>query len=102
MRTPSQAVSLELLALSGIGACLAENPAEQERAAVILTFALGHEQLPASYSFAARPALDRLEAELPPDQLAAAREAATGTTMKEALQMARQALEARPFAHRAG
>ena len=45
----SQAVSLELLALSGIGACLAEDPAERERAAVILTFALGHGQLPASY-----------------------------------------------------
>jgi hypothetical protein len=42
----SQAISLELLALSGIGACLAEDPAEQERAAVILTFAMGHEQLP--------------------------------------------------------
>lgn len=41
----SQAVSLELLALSGIGACLAEDPAAQERAAVILTLALGHEQL---------------------------------------------------------
>ncbi len=45
----AQAVSLELLALSGIGACLAEDPAEQERAAVLLTFALGHEQLPPSY-----------------------------------------------------
>ena len=42
----SQAISLELLALSGIGACLAEDPAEQERAAVILTFAMSHEQLP--------------------------------------------------------
>ena len=37
----AQAISLELLALSGIGACLAEDPAEQERAAVILTFATG-------------------------------------------------------------
>ena len=57
----SRAVSLELLALSGIGACLAEDPAEQERAAVLLTFAIGHEQLPASYGLAARPALERLE-----------------------------------------
>jgi tetratricopeptide (TPR) repeat protein len=98
----AQAISLELLALSGIGAYLAEDPAEHQRAVVLLTFAVGHEQLPASYSFAARPALDRLEAVFQPDQLAAAREAAAGTTMKEALQMARQAFEARPFAHGAG
>ncbi len=57
----SEAVSLELLALSGIGACLAEDSAQQERAAVLLTFATGHEQLPASYARAARPALERLE-----------------------------------------
>ena len=79
----SQAISLELLALSGIGACLAEDPAEQERAAVILTFATSHEQLPPSYAFAARPALDRLQAELPPEQLAAAREAAAAATLEE-------------------
>jgi predicted ATPase len=79
----AQAVSLELLALSGIGACLAEDPAERERAAVILMFAMGHEQLPPSYAFAARPVLDRLEAELPPEQLAAAREAAAVMTLEE-------------------
>jgi predicted ATPase len=79
----AQAVSLELLALCGIGACLAEDPAEQERAAVILTFAMGHEQLPQSYSYTARPALERLEAELPPEQLAAAREAAAAATIEE-------------------
>ena len=44
---------------------------EHEQAATVLTFALGHEQLPPSYSLAARPALEALEAELPPDQLAA-------------------------------
>ena len=79
----AQAVSLELLALSGIGAYLAEDPAEHERAAAILTFAMGHEQLPPSYAFAARPALKRLEAELPPLQLAAAREAAAAATIEE-------------------
>jgi hypothetical protein len=86
----AQAVSLELLALSGIGACLAEDPAEQERAAVLLTFAMGHEQLPASYSYAARPALERLEAELPPEQLAGAREAAASATLEELERTARQ------------
>jgi predicted ATPase len=84
----AQAVSLELLALSGIGACLAEDPAEHERAAVILTFAMGHEQLPPSYSYAARPALEQLEAELPPEQLAAAREAAAAATIEELEQTA--------------
>jgi predicted ATPase/class 3 adenylate cyclase len=86
----AQAVSLELLALSGIGACLAEDPAEQEQAAVILTFAMGHEQLPASYAFAARPALDRLEAELPAEQLAAARAAAAAATLEELERTARR------------
>jgi predicted ATPase/class 3 adenylate cyclase len=79
----AQSVSLELLALSGIGACLAEDPAEQERAAAILTFVLGHEQLPPSYAFTARPALDRLETELPSERLAAAREAAAVTPLEE-------------------
>ena len=50
---------------------------------MILMFAMGHEQLPPSYSFAARPALERLEAELPPEQLAAAREAAAAATIEE-------------------
>ncbi len=86
----AQAVSLELLALSGIGACLAEDPAEQERAAVILTFVIGHEQLPPSYAFAARRALDRLEAELPPEQLVAARDAAAAATLEELDRTARQ------------
>ena len=86
----SQAISLELLALSGIGACLAEDPAEQERAAVILKFALGHEQLPKSYALAARPALARLEAELSPEQLAAARLAAATASLDDLVTQALQ------------
>ena len=50
---------------------------------MILTFAMGHEQLPPSYAYAARPALDRLEAELSPGQLVAAREAAAAATLEE-------------------
>jgi tetratricopeptide (TPR) repeat protein len=88
----AQAVSLELLALSGIGACLAEDPKERERAAAILTFALRHEQLPKSYAFAARRALARLEAELPAEELAAAREAAAATTLEELERTARQSV----------
>jgi tetratricopeptide (TPR) repeat protein len=86
----AQAVSLELLALTGVGACFAEDPAEQERAAVILTFAIAHEQFPPSYAVAARPALDRLEAELPPEQLVAARDAAAAATLEEVERTARQ------------
>ena len=86
------AISLELLALSGIGACLAEDPAEEERAAVTLTFALGHEQLPASYALAARPTLDRLEAEFSAEQLAAVREAATAATLEGLGRSARQSV----------
>jgi predicted ATPase len=88
----AQAISLELLALSGIGACLATDPAEEERAAVTLTFALGHEQLPASYAIAARPALDRLEAELSAEQLAAVREAAATATLEELGRTAHQSV----------
>ena len=88
----AQAISLELLALSGIGAFLAEDPAEEGRAAVTLTFALGHEQLPASYAFAARQALDRLEAELSAEQLAAVREAAAAATLEELGRTVRQSV----------
>jgi ATP/maltotriose-dependent transcriptional regulator MalT len=76
------AISLELLALSGVGAVLRET-GEREQAATMLTFALGHEQLPPSYSIAARPALEALEVELTPDQLAAARLAAAGTSLED-------------------
>ena len=84
----SEAVSLELLALSGIGACLAEDSAQQERAAVLLAFATGHEQLPASYGRAARPALERLEERLPPEQLGAARDAAAQANLDDLVEQA--------------
>ncbi len=74
----SEAVSLQLLALSGVGALL-EQRGDSLRAAAMLTFALGHEQLPAAYGFPARPALERVEADLSADELATAREAAAGS-----------------------
>ncbi|MEJ7792198.1 MAG: adenylate/guanylate cyclase domain-containing protein [Gaiellaceae bacterium] len=83
----SAAISLELLALSGAGAVLREK-GEREQAATVLTFALGHEQLPPSYSIAARPALEALEAELPPEQLAAARHAAAATSLDDLVDQA--------------
>jgi predicted ATPase len=79
-----------ITALCRIGCAeLALGKGAQERAAVILTFAIGHEQLPPSYAFAARPALDRLEAELPPEQLIAARKAAAVAMLEELERMAR-------------
>jgi predicted ATPase/class 3 adenylate cyclase len=90
----SEAISLELLALSGIGAVLAETDG-REQAAVMLIFALGHESLPSAYGFAARPALQKLEAELAPDVLAAAREAAAQASLADLVE---QALAAVPVA----
>jgi tetratricopeptide (TPR) repeat protein len=83
----AEAVSLELLALSGIGACLAQT-VQQERAAAILTFTLGHDQLPASYAREARPALERLEASLPPEELIAARDAAARANLDDLVERA--------------
>jgi tetratricopeptide (TPR) repeat protein len=85
----SAAVSLELLALSGAGALLRAT-GEPRQAATLLTFALGHDQLPAAYSFAARPALEALEAELPSEELAAAKLAAAEASLED---LVAQALE---------
>jgi ATP/maltotriose-dependent transcriptional regulator MalT len=87
----SEAISLQLLALSGIGALL-ERRGDSMRAAVMLTFALGHEQLPGAYGFPARPALERLETDLPAEDLAAAREAATTISIEQLVEDARSAV----------
>jgi predicted ATPase/class 3 adenylate cyclase len=89
----SEAISFELLALSGIGAVLAES-GKREQAAPLLIFALGHEQLPPAYSFTARPALGALEAELSPDELAAARAVAADATLAELVEQALAAVPA--------
>jgi predicted ATPase len=85
----SAAISLELLALSGVGAVLRAT-GEPEQAATVLTFALGHEQLPPSYRFAARPALEALEAELSSAQLVGVRLAAAAASLED---LVTQALE---------
>ncbi len=89
----AEAISLELLALSGIGAVLAET-GKREQAARLLIFALGHEQLPAAYGFAARPALRTVEVELPPAELAAAREAAAQASLAGLVEQALAAVGA--------
>jgi predicted ATPase/class 3 adenylate cyclase len=90
----SGATSLELLALSGIGAVLAET-GRHEQATTILIFALGHEQLPPAYDYA-RPALLSLEAETSPEDLAAARDAAAHATLADLVQQALAAVPALP------
>jgi ATP/maltotriose-dependent transcriptional regulator MalT len=82
-----EAISLELLAMSGVGAVLRAT-GECEQAATVLTFALGHEQLPPSYSITARPALEALEAELSPEQLTAVRLAAAATSLEDLITQA--------------
>src|SRR5581483_1783146 len=71
----TKAKSLALLALRGVGVLLARE-GEARHAAELLTFVLGSPGFPPYYFIAARPELERLEAEIPPDDLTAAREAA--------------------------
>ena len=71
----TEATSLALLALSGVGVLLARQ-GEERSAAELLTFVLGYPGFPPFYFITSRPELERLEAELPPAELAAAREGA--------------------------
>ena len=54
----------------------------------MLVFALGHEQLPPSYSYVARPALVALEETLPPAELAAARAATAEAGLDDLVEQA--------------
>ena len=54
----------------------------------MLIFALGHEQLPAAYGVAARPALRTVEAELSPEAFAAARDAAAQANLADLIERA--------------
>jgi len=87
----SQAQSLVLHALSGAGVLLARE-GDTTRAAQILLFSLNHPGLPASYRMAAQPALDALEAELPPEDFAIAREAAATAELEELVESVRRDL----------
>jgi tetratricopeptide (TPR) repeat protein len=87
----TEAKSLALLALSGVGVLLARE-GEKTRALELLTFVLGHPGFPPFYFITARPELDRLEAELASEQLAAAREAAQVADFDTVVAAAEQAL----------
>jgi tetratricopeptide (TPR) repeat protein len=71
----SQALSLVLQALSGVGVLLARQ-GDDARAAELLIASLEHPGMPATYRMVAQPTLDAIEARLAPEALAAAREAA--------------------------
>jgi hypothetical protein len=58
----------------------------------LLTFVFGCPGFPPFYVITARPELDRLEAELPPEELAAAREAAHAADFEAVVVTAQQIL----------
>ena len=71
----TEAKSLALLALSGVGVLLARE-GEQSRAVELLMFVFGYPGFPPFYFITSRPELARLEAELAPEELDAAQETA--------------------------
>jgi predicted ATPase/class 3 adenylate cyclase len=77
-----QATSLLLHALSGVGVLLAREGLNRD-AAEVLFFSLGHEAMPATYRQVAEPTLDKLQAKLEPEELAAARQVAAGLDLDE-------------------
>jgi hypothetical protein len=85
------AQSLVLHALSGAGVLLARE-GDTTRAAQILLFSLNHPGLPSAYGMAARPDLDALEAQLPPEDLAAAKRAAATAELEELVEAVRRDL----------
>ena len=95
----TEAKSLALLALSGVGVLLARE-GEERRAVELLTFVFGYPGFPPFYFITAQPELDRLEGELAPAELAAARGAAKTADLEAMLGLADGAvageLSARP------
>jgi predicted ATPase/class 3 adenylate cyclase len=87
----TEAKSLALLALSGVGVLLARE-GEERRGAELLAFVFGCPGFPPFYFITARPELDRLEAELAPDELAAAHEAAQVAGFEAVVAAAEQVL----------
>jgi hypothetical protein len=87
----TEAKSLALLALSGVGVLLARE-GEEGRAAELLTFVFGYPGSPPFYFITSKPELDRLEAELAPDELETARAAAQTADFDAVVAAAEQAL----------
>jgi predicted ATPase/class 3 adenylate cyclase len=87
----TEAKSLALLALSGVGVLLARE-GEERRAAELLTFVFGYPGFPPFYFLTAQPELDRLEVKLAPEELAATRAAAKSADLEAMLGEAEAAL----------
>jgi tetratricopeptide (TPR) repeat protein len=85
------AKSLALLALSGVGVLLARE-GDKRRAFELLTFVFGCPGFPPFYFITAKPELDRLEAELPPEEVASARAAAQAADFEAVVTAAEQLL----------
>ena len=77
-----QATSLLLHALSGVGVLLARQ-GQQQAAAEVLFYSVGHEAMPATYRHVVEPTLDELQAKLDPEELASARQATAGLELDE-------------------
>jgi tetratricopeptide (TPR) repeat protein len=96
----TEAKSLALLALSGVGVLLARE-GENRRAYELLRFVFDYPGFPPLYFITAKPELDRLEAELAPEELAAAGEAARAADFDTVVAAAEQVLADRSPALRA-
>jgi hypothetical protein len=77
-----QAQSLVLHALSGVGVLLARE-GRTTHAAEILLFSVHHPGMPAAYRMVAQADLEALEAQLPAQDLAGAREGAATTDLEK-------------------
>jgi predicted ATPase/class 3 adenylate cyclase len=95
----TEAKSLALLALSGVGVLLARDGAERQ-AAEVLTFVFGYPGFPPFYFITARPELERLEAALTLGELAAARGAAEAADFETIVATAERVLGGALSEHR--
>ena len=89
----TEAKSMALLAVSGVGVLLARER-DARRAAELLTFVFGYPGFPPFYFITARPDLERLEVELSADELAAARESAAAASFEAVVATAQDVLGA--------
>jgi len=87
----SHAQSLVLHALSGAGVLLARE-GNTTRAAQILLFSLHHSGIPPAYRMVAQPDLDALEAQLPREDFAAAKQALATADLDDVVESVRRDL----------
>jgi tetratricopeptide (TPR) repeat protein len=87
----TEAKSLALLALSGVGVLLSRD-GDKRRAAELLSFVFACPGFPPFYFITSKPELERLEVELSAEELAAARDAAAAADFETVVAMAEDAL----------